>query len=244
MISLRITSLIFLALIRLCCGKRNIFEHVSSKYGEGVKKLLRRHLDLKRKLEKHKLDLEFLVKCKTYNVLPKFLRFKLYRNNLYSSNLYRSFQNKLLNNEISFKKRSISKLTDDFNNNQISLYDTLSTFDGISVRLFVSSDIKQYVSNVTDTHDRKLHNLGINNELKPYDPNNVVYNYSSICLPDRLKTLLAFGLDFCLPIYKLNFHQYFLKFEVMISQLSSLKCQNFNNFTKELQNISYRYLNR
>ena len=44
----------------------------------------------------------------------------------------------------------------------------------------------------------------IHNDLKPCDPDKIVLNYSSVNLSFRIKTLLAFGLDFCLPIYKVN----------------------------------------
>ena len=43
------------------------------------------------------------------------------------------------------------------------------------------------------THKRKLNNLNVNNDLCPCDPYSVVFNYSSITLPKRIKTLLALG---------------------------------------------------
>ena len=49
-------------------------------------------LDSSRKLEKSKLDLKYLMKCKTYNTMPKFLRFKLYRKFLHDTSLYKSWQ--------------------------------------------------------------------------------------------------------------------------------------------------------
>ena len=66
------------------------------------------------------------------------------------------------------------------------------------------------MSKLLISHNRKLSNLGINNDLNPCDPNRVVFNYSSIELSPRLRTILAFGLDFCLPVYKINFYNYFL----------------------------------
>ena len=63
------------------------------------------------------------------------------------------------------------------------------------------------------THDRKLSSLCIKNTLAPCDPDQVIFNYSSVHLSSRLRTLLAYGLNFCLPVYKLNFLKYFLCFE-------------------------------
>ena len=54
------------------------------------------------------------------------------------------------------------------------------------------------MDNVRAAHNRKLLNLGINNDLNPCNPNCVVFNYSSIELSPRLRTILAFSLDFCL----------------------------------------------
>ena len=55
--------------------------------------------------------------------------------------------------------------------------------------------------------------MGAGNQLLPYDPNKTVLNFSSISLSPRIRTLLAFGLEFCLPVYKLNFFAYYFKFE-------------------------------
>ena len=66
-------------------------------------------MNAKSKLEKTKCDLEFLNKCKTYNVIPKFLRFKLYKRNVQNSNLYKSWQYKLLNLEIKSKNNILKR---------------------------------------------------------------------------------------------------------------------------------------
>ena len=40
------------------------------------------------KLKKNEADLKFLKTCKSYEIIPKFLYFKLYRRNLLNSKLY------------------------------------------------------------------------------------------------------------------------------------------------------------
>lgn len=72
------------------------------------------------------------------------------------------------------------------------------------------------------THARKLENLGISNDLGPCNPSSVVFNYSSVQLSYKLKILLAFSLDFNLPIYKLDYYKYFLKFESFASRINKL----------------------
>ena len=105
-------SLALLFLIKLRCGASvNTINYIATNYGEEGRRLLRRYENHSRKLQKAKLDFDYLVKCKIYNVFPKFLKFKLYKKALYSNPCYKSFQTKLLNNEINFKKRSIQLLS-------------------------------------------------------------------------------------------------------------------------------------
>ena len=68
-------------------------------------------------------------------------------------------------------------------------------------------------------HDRKLRRIGIDNSLQPCDPKKVIFNFSSKTLSTRIKFLLAFGIDFKLPIWKLNYYDYFLCFESLIQSI-------------------------
>ena len=91
-------ALLFILKIRL----RSIVEiirYTTNSYGEG-RKLLKRYEAMRKKHEKSCLDLEFLIRCKRYNVVLKFLRFKLYKQSLQSSVFYKSWQSKLLNHEL------------------------------------------------------------------------------------------------------------------------------------------------
>ena len=68
-------------------------------------------------------------------------------------------------------------------------------------------------------------------------------NYSSVPLSLRLQTLLAFGLDFCLPVFDLNFFKYFLPLESLASKLKSHDVPNdkYFDFIREFQNICLKY---
>ena len=87
-------------ILRILKFKPDIIAHLFKKYGKHEVKYYRKLLDSNRKLEKSKLNLEYLMKCKTYNTMPKFLRFKLYRKSLHDTSLYKSWQHKLLDQEI------------------------------------------------------------------------------------------------------------------------------------------------
>ena len=82
-----------------------------------------------KKLTKANLDIDYLVKCKIYNIFPKFLKFKLYRKSLLSSQLYRSWQTKLLNSEINEKKQTTSKLIKEIEHAEVDLKANLTSLD-------------------------------------------------------------------------------------------------------------------
>ena len=70
------------------------------------------------------------------------------------------------------------------------------------------------------------------------------YNYSNISLSHRIKTFLAYGLDFCLPVYKINFHKYFLPIESLIARMKFLNvdsCVDFSEFLNKLHSLSFKY---
>ena len=220
---------------------KNIYDYIKQKYGHDVIKILHKLFNTTRKYEKAKLDHDFLCTCKTYNVFPKFLRFKLYKKNLNHSTFYRSWQTKLLNYEINCKNSTVQKLYPEI----LSLKRTLPvTFlDSLIIRKFLNSSTTQFRNSTKVTHRKKLSYLGIANPMSHCEPNRVIFNYSSIQLSDRLKTILSLGLDFSLPIYSLNFYKYFLSFEKLVFNMKE-KCnddQSLANFIRETRNVALKY---
>lgn len=105
----------------------------------------------------------------------------------------------------------------------------------------VNKSIDEFKAVTEETHKNKLHKLGIQNEIAPCNPDNVIFNFSSHALANRTKFLLAFGLDFCLPIYKLDFYKYFLAFEKLVYVLTNDNCANFREFKELIKTLSYKY---
>ena len=84
--------------------------------------------------------------------------------------------------------------------------------------------------------------MGINNDLAPCDPDKVIHNYSSLVIPDRIRFLLAFGLDFCLPVYKLDFFKYFSSYENLADRLKRLnESANFESVCSGIKDIANKY---
>ena len=144
----------------------NIYEYINRRYNEETRKCLSDYFSAKKKYEKITLDIEFLVKCKIYDVFPKFLRFKLHRRSLKSHHFYRAWQSKLLNKEISLKRRNKRNLTERLTEKRNSLNSVISKLDIILVDRHIQKCLKSFINSAKATHESKLRNLGINNSLE------------------------------------------------------------------------------
>ena len=236
--------LALLFIIKLLFRKNiRLFEYLCQRYGEEIKRKVRNYENLKKKLTKANLDIDYLVKCKIYNIFPKFLKFKLYRKSLLSSQLYRSWQTKLLNSEINEKKQTTSKLIKEIEHAEVDLKANLTSLDYALCLRYTYNSISSFKQRISNTHRKKLSNLGLHNEIEPCNPDKVVLNYSSCSLSPRLKTLLAFGLEFRLPVHKLNYFKYFLGFEAIASRASKFECskEKMSEFTHKLHLLAYKY---
>ena len=222
----------------------DIHHYVIRKYGEEGLKTYKSYYYAERKKTKITLDIDFLLKCKTYKVIPKFLKFKLYRKSLQTENFYRAWQFDLLDKELNQKKLALEKSCNDLNSAARS-FQVFSRIDGAIFRKFVEKDVSSFRCTVTTTHLKKLRNLGIHNSLSPVNPSEVVHNYSSQILNPRVKTLLAFGLEFALPVHKLNFYKYFISFEKIAYNLKSfMSDKNFSDFSQKLKFIAQKYFSK
>ena len=234
--------LVFMTKLKIKAIK-NSFEYIRKCYGVKTLKTYKSLLNLSLKYEKINLDLKFLNRCKIYNVFPKFLRFKLYKKYLHTSTFYKAWQAKLLVNEIRTKKKAlkdckvkISELSSDIKND-------FSLLDFITLSQKIKIELANHSRKIVQIHDRKLKNLGINSDLSPCDPNLVVQNFSSIVVPSKVKVMLAYGLDFCLPIRNLKYIQYFFPFEKLAASLKH-KLESdpiFPDFIKEPKNTTFKY---
>ena len=220
----------------------NVIRFLKDRYDHQDVNLYRRLETASKKLSKSKLDLLFLRRCKTYNIVPKFLRFKLHRKSLCSSKFYKSWQIKLLDLEMSDKTKSIEKLENDVKISRTNLLRNKPVLDSYLIRTTLERTVKIYTEKTALTHERKLKNLGLYNHLEPCDPNKIVHNFSSKAIPARVKNLLAFGLDFNLPIYNLDFYKYFAPMESIAYRLSKEKCNgNFLDFLEKFKHMSFKY---
>ena len=225
-------------------GKSTLFDVISRNHGPHSRKLVFRCIDVAKKLSKGELDIDFLKTCKTYDIFPKFLRFKLYKKALHTSDSYKTFQCQLLNGELSSKEKRISILRTEYSKLQDAIQEQLSFFEFRMFKHHKDSIVQAFIDKCKKTHVKKLHHLGIYNELKPCDPNSVIHNLSSKTIPERVKTLLAFGLDFRLPVWKPSFYHFHLSSEKLIHALSDLPLRDgvsFDDVKRSVGSICQRF---
>ena len=229
------TPEVFLFLIKLrFTENRPISRVIQDRYGRPVFLNFRKYEKLNLKLEKLNCDLNFLFHCKAFNVLPRFLHFKLYRKDLQCSQLYQSWQYKLLNIEINSKKQQIRKIESLHSESYLLLSQYVSRLDLVCLNRVVKCNTEKVVKKIKETHSRKLNNLGILNTLKPLDPSKVIFNYSHYQLTSRESNILALGLNFRLPVFKLNYYKFFLSFEKLYNVLNKCSILNPHNIPNVL----------
>ncbi|KAG1658491.1 hypothetical protein GQR58_022937 [Nymphon striatum] len=167
-----------------------------------------------KKINGFKIHIHGLNIYNSIGVYQKYLHslHTLYKRSLETAKFYKSWQTKLLNNEINSKRKTIIYLE--------SITKSMEN-DWTVFRIF----------------DR----FRINNDISPCDPDLVIHNYCDIVLEPRVKFLLAFGLDFCLPIFKLDFYKYYSAFENMLNSIRTLNPSKFKDVSKKVKEIANRH---
>ena len=183
---------------------------VLEKYGRPTLTAFRRLKKNHLQSGKASLDLEFLTLCKFNNVIPNFLHFKSSIKNFHRTNCYRSMLHKLINHEIKQKQIKINKFNTSLENLKSSFKEQVSWLDGHLIFANMCKDNKRSLDSFKAIHRKKLQNLNINAKLNVGD--SVITNVSDRSLSDKEKFILSFGLEFRLPIHKLNFISHFLSF--------------------------------
>ena len=236
-------SLCYLLLLNLRTSTiKNVYNYICVKYGIGTMKQARRITTLRRKIVKTQLDEDYLVTCKTYTLFPKFLRFRLYKRSLENSAFYRSWQSKLLTKEISSKRESYKRLNLQLGSVREEIRRAVSFLDFLVIDRLIKYSISKFHTKTSATHLKKLRTLGIERKPGPCDPSKVIFNFSSVTLSRRIKTILAFGLDFCLPVFKIDFYSHFLSFEKLAHSLKEFRNdQCTQSVVNELRNLSNKY---
>ena len=171
-----VVALLFI--LKLCKTLASFLNYLHTRYDQQGVKLYRKLEDAKKKLSKTSLDIVFLQNCKAQNVIPKFLRFKLYKRCLHNSSFYVSWQHKLLINELKSKRRTLEHLKLKIVQLLQEVNNTFSNFDCIYLHRVLDDSETRFTNKTRSTHSKKLKHLGIDTNLDPVE--SVIFNYSSI----------------------------------------------------------------
>ena len=242
-----ITSLVLLFILKIRFPDHKPISNILvSRYGAPVLRLFRKLEGHLRSKEKIACDLEFLETCYNYKTMPKFLRIILYKRVLERSNLCKQWQLRLLQNEIKQKRKELGKSEENFTTASHNLREAVSWLDFSCIRLWLQRKQKNIARKVQKVHKYKLNKLRLSPLAFTLNPTGVIFNISDRILSSKEKHMLLLGLDFSLPVTKLNFHKYFLQFEKCYNIFSNITIYNSannaaNNFKTSLSNIAHKY---
>ena len=144
--------LALLFIIRLRRIPTHLSDYVRVRYGEQGYKEYRCYENTKRNLTKAGLDKNYLTTCKSYDVIPKFLRFKLYKRCLNSASFCKEWQTKLLIGEIHYKKRAEEKLLLVVSSAEVRIRSTFSWLDASIVFRHVAASTELFKQSTLLVH--------------------------------------------------------------------------------------------
>ena len=125
---MKVAATVFLFLIRLRFShSKPLSQIIRRQYGGKIIKRIPKFQKIDYRLRKGELDLEFLVKCRDNNLIPKFLAFRLANRSLRVSLTYAHCQSNLLLEEIRLKKSNVRVLRKEFDNLRSSLQQQINS---------------------------------------------------------------------------------------------------------------------
>lgn len=236
--------LLFILKIKCKLTRRNQLPHICNKYGYETLRLYRKYEATYRRFEKAQCDVQFLEICRSNEVFPNFIKFKLYRRSLYSTPLYKDALWSLLNNEINFKLDKVNSLRSLLFTLNCDLKSELSFCDYVSLTSVIRTNLQSYIDRVKSTHEKKLGKLNLTSP-KFLNPDAIIFNFSDYVLSQREKFLLSLGLNFNLPFFKKSFTDFYLPLEKLASDCKHLPGSSaFNSFINKLSFLARDTFNK
>ena len=168
---------------------------IRKRYGNDTVKLVRQLEKLDYKYRKLLLDLSFLENCIENNGIPKFVQFRVANRDLGESSAYRQCQQKLLKQEIIYKKRRFRLVKKDLSSVKNELMFKLKCIDFHHVcNLFLVGNDRSISKhqNIQDKKFCKLSNSVVGDAS--HDPEQVIHNFSSHILTEAKKSVFCTGL--------------------------------------------------
>ena len=238
--------LLFVIKCRFPAGK-SVADIIRDRYNNKILNKTRRLEKLDFKIRKRELDVEFIQTCIQNNLIPKFLNFKVPNSALRDSKAYRECQSKLLKEELSSKQSSLRAKRKEMKKLKDELVRSISLVDYTHIISLFTKSNDVILSKCQQRQKKKLYSLGFFERDKDVnDPDQVIHNFSSYVLSDVEKSLLAKGLNFCLPTKMLNFADYMTPFELLYRDVKGCDLDSFklDMFRVNLKKIAFSSFNR
>ena len=122
----------------------------------------------------------------------------------------------------------------------------MGRIDAACLNLWLSRKQAIINSRTDRIHANKLRRLGASPLSQNLDVNKVIFNYSNYSLSKDEKRILLLGLDFGLPITRLNYYKYFLDFEKLYQVINKLPIYNYianakEQFRSQIKSIANKF---
>ena len=242
-----IISLVLLFILKLRFpSTQPIAGTIRNKYGTQALQSFRKVENIWRKRDKTMCDIDFLKICYNSNTIPKFLRIKVYKRHLQHTTHVNALQRKLLEDELTFKGKHLEALERELSDTLAQLQSHIGKIDFSALKLWLIRKQNRVVNKIKQIHEKKLRKLQLSPLSAGLRVDKVIFNYSNRILTASESKILLLGLDFGLPLRKLNFNKYYLIFEKLFLQLQNFNIYNYlpnseQTFKSLLKTVCHKY---
>ena len=166
-------------LIKLLAQKQ-LFTYITEKYGQHTTKLSRQIEKTRRKLEKIKCDIRFMVTCKRNKLIPVFAKPKI-SIKMKASTRWKIAET-IIDTEMKNQRRNESRLKEELRRSIDTLKRTTGFITFCAFNYVINKDIRRNRRKWRETHEKKLKNLfdkkRDGSKGRRNTPRNIVHNFS------------------------------------------------------------------
>ena len=177
------------------------------------------------KCDKASLDITFLLTCKRFSVVPKFINFNLPYTN---RNDERAIRRRLLRSAINKLRYQKQKMAKELDRLKTDVRSIITGIDWYIIYCSVDNNVCKKRKKILPTQKKKLKNLAFNKVI-PFTSNEVVKNSPSFEFSTEELELLKYGLSHYIPPKQLRKTKVFTTFDmipVFWDELSSNQLEN------------------
>ena len=219
---MKIAAVIFRFLLKLLPLKQsNVYRYLRQHYRASISKLYGEFVRLHVKMNKLKHHLRFIRNCKREKLIPTFARIRLANRNLRSNKVIWQCSMKILQAEMKYKKRELSRCFRFRTRLAENLKNNISSIVYVRLQSILHQIVKKSNDKVEQRHTKKLNHLRQSQTKIPTKNSklNPVTNLSKRTLTDEEHQALVHGLHHVYPPEKFDVPQFVCNIEYFYSRL-------------------------